>query len=176
MQERPNAVKFKDKTYTLVGPQLKPGDKAPDFTCVNVLDPVRFADTPKKARLFSVVPSLDTPVCSAETKRFNDEAKKLGDDVKVLTVSMDLPFAQKRWCGAEGVTNVQTLSDSRDRAFGRNYGVYNKENGLLARAGYVVGRDGKVADVQIVPEITREPDYEPVLAAAREAAAGRANE
>ena len=120
--------------------------------------------------IISSVPSVDTPVCSAQTRRFNEEAARLGQGVKVLTVSMDLPFAQKRWCGAEGIANLQTVSDFRDREFGRNYGLRIQENGLLARSVFVVGKDGRITYAQLVPEITQEPDYAPILAAAREAA------
>src|SRR5499425_2241987 len=127
LQERPNAVKFKDKMLTLLGPQLKAGDKAPDFTCVNVLDPVRLADTPKKARLFSVVPSLDTPVCSQQTKKFDESLAALKDKVACYTVSLDLPFAQKRFCTAENVTNMTSLSDVHNHSFGNNWGVLISE-------------------------------------------------
>jgi len=115
--------------------------------------------------VISSVPSLDTPVCDIETRRFNEEAGTLGSDVVVLTVSMDLPFAQQRWCGAAGVTNVQTLSDHRDASFGRSYGVLIKELRLLARAVFVVDRGGTIQYIQVVNEIAEEPDYESVLAA-----------
>jgi len=144
---------------TLVGDEVKVGDEAPDFVVVdNDLKPVNFS---------SAVPSLDTAVCSTETHRFNSEAAGLGEDVVILTVSMDLPFAQKRWCGAEGVDRVVTLSDHRDASFGLAYGVLIREVRLLARAVFVVGRDGVVRYVELVPELGQEPDYEAALAAVR---------
>src|SRR4051812_38280536 len=124
MEKRPKAVTFKGNPVTLVGPQLKPGDSAPDFTCVNsALEAVTLGKTPGKARLFSVVPSLDTPVCSMQTKKFDEALGALKDRVASYTISLDLPFAQKRFCGAENVANMQTLSDVRDHSFGQNYGV-----------------------------------------------------
>src|SRR5262245_57655116 len=111
MAKRPNAVKFKDKTYTLVGPELKPGDQAPNFSCLSGLDIVTLAQTPPTARFFASVPSLDTPVCHQETKRFEEALSAYKDKLACYTVSLDLPFAQKRWCGAENVTNMKTLSD-----------------------------------------------------------------
>src|SRR5579871_760705 len=123
MQKRSNAVTFKGNPYTLVGPQLKVGDKAPDFNCLSGLELVTLAQTPAKARLFSVVPSLDTPVCSMQTKKFNDSLAGLKDKVAAYTISLDLPFAQKRFCGAENVTNMQTLSDVHNHSFGQNFGV-----------------------------------------------------
>ena len=174
MQKRANAVTFKGNPLTLVGPQLKPGDKAPDFTCVSSgLEIVNLAKTPARARLFSAVPSLDTPVCDTETRRFNQEAGKLGPGIEVWTISMDLPFAQKRWCGAAGVSSVKTLSDFRDRAFGQRYGVAIKDGplaGLNARAVFVVGKDGTVEHVEYVKEIGSEPNYNAALAAAKAAA------
>jgi thiol peroxidase len=116
-----------------------------------------------------VVPSLDTPVCDLQTRRFNQEAARLGPDVQILTISMDLPFAQKRWCGAAGIERVTTLSDHREASFGTAYGVLIKELRLLARAVFVVDKDGVVRYVQIVPELSREPDYEAALAAAKAA-------
>lgn len=163
-------VTMRGNAVTLAGEVPKAGDKAPPFTAVaNDLSTYTFAPG-SSVWIISSVPSVDTPVCSAQTRRFNEEAARLGDGVKVLTISMDLPFAQKRWCGAEGITNVQTVSDFRDRAFGRNYGMRIQENGLLARGVFVVGKDGRITYAQLVPEITQEPDYAPILAAAREAA------
>src|ERR1700733_538727 len=143
MQKRPNAVTFKGKGYTLVGPQLKVGDQAPDFACVSSsLELVGLKQTPAKARLFSVVPSLDTPVCSIQTKKFDESIAAMGDKVACYTVSLDLPFAQKRFCAAEQVANMQSLSDVRDGSFGFNWGV--RAEGLamplLARAVFVVDR------------------------------------
>src|SRR6516225_2004020 len=123
MQKRANAVTFKGSPYTLVGPQLKAGDKAPDFHTLSGLEVVTLAQTPAKARLFSVVPSLDTPVCSTQTKKFSDQLAALGDQITSYTVSMDLPFAQKRFCGDKAIANMQNLSDTHDQSFGKNYGV-----------------------------------------------------
>jgi thiol peroxidase len=174
--ERPAAATLRGNPVTLVGPEIKPGQPAPDFTAVdNSLKPVSLADGRGKVLILSSVPSLDTPVCDTETRRFNQEAAGLGEGVEVWTISMDLPFAQKRWCGAAGVERVRTLSDFRDRTFGRSYGVLVKDGplaGVDARAVFVVGRDGKVRHVQYVKEITTEPDYAATLAAAREAAKG----
>jgi len=162
---------MRGKGLTLLGPELKAGEAAPDFTAVaNDLSTYEFHAKSNQVWIIASVPSLDTSVCSIETKKFNDEASKL-PDVKILTISMDLPFAQKRWCGAEGVKNLQTVSDYRDRAFGKAYGVLIRENMLLARAVFVVGKDGRIAYEQIVPELTQEPDYAAALAAARAAAA-----
>jgi thiol peroxidase len=165
---------FKGNSITLGGPEIKPGGDAPDFTAVdNALQPVKLSQAKGKVIVLSAVPSLDTPVCDTETRKFNQEAGKLGANVEVWTVSMDLPFAQKRWCGAAGVTAVKTLSDFRERAFAQNYGVLVKEGplaGLTARAVFVVGKDGKVKHAEYVKEITTEPNYDAALNAARQAA------
>lgn len=166
MTERPGAVTMKGAPLTLVGKEIKPGDKAPDFEVLdNGLAPVRLGAYQGKVIVLSSVPSLDTPVCDMETRRFNSEAAKLGDEVVVLTVSMDLPFAQKRWCGAAGVEQVTTLSDHKDASFGLAYGVLIKELRLLARSVFVIDRQGVVRYVQLVKEITHEPDYGDVLQA-----------
>jgi len=166
MDERAGATTFKGNPLTLIGPELKAGDKAPDFTALdNALNPVTLAAAKGKVAILVTVPSLDTPVCDLETRRFNQEAASLGDGVAVLTVSMDLPFAQARWCGAAGIENVKTLSDHRDASFGTAYGVLIKELRLLARAVFVVDREGTIRYVQLVKEMTHEPDYEAVLAA-----------
>jgi thiol peroxidase len=171
-QERTDLVTRQGKPVTLVGRQPAVGDAAPTFTAVaNDLSTYTFDPTSGKVWIVSVVPSIDTPVCSLQTKHFNDTAGALGGDVAILTVSMDLPFAQKRWCGAEGVNNLTTVSDFRDRSFAEQWGLRIKESGLLARAVYVVGRDGRITYAQLVPELTQEPQYEPVLAAAKAAAA-----
>ena len=174
MADRAGAVMFKGNPITLGGPEIKAGGDAPDFTAVdNGLQPVKLSQAKGKVIVLSAVPSLDTPVCDTETRRFNQEAGKLGANVEVWTVSMDLPFAQKRWCGAAGVTAVKTLSDFRERSFAQNYGVLVKEGplaGLTARAVFVVGKDGKVKHAEYVKEITTEPDYEAALNAARAAA------
>ena len=154
---------------TLVGDEVKVGDKAPDFVVVgNDMKPVEFSTYRGKVCVVAAVPSLDTEVCSTETRRFNVEAASLGEDVVILTVSMDLPFAQKRWCGAAGVDRVVTLSDHRDASFGLAYGVLIKEARLLARAVFVIDRAGIVRYVELVPELGEEPNYEAALAAVRE--------
>jgi thiol peroxidase len=166
MTEHPGAVTFKGKPLTLVGEQVAVGSPAPDFTAAgNDLSEVSLADYRGKAVLISSVPSLDTPVCDQQTRRFNEEAGKLGDDVVVLTVSMDLPFAQKRWCGAAGIENVVTVSDYKDHAFADAYGLYLKELGLLARSVTVVDRQGEIVYHQLVKEVTDHPDYDKALAA-----------
>ena len=168
MVERAAAITMRGQPLTLVGPELKAGDAAPDFTVINNdLRPVTLADYRDQVRILLSVPSLDTAVCDQETRRFNEEAAGLGDGVVVLAVSMDLPFAQKRWCAAAGVERVVTLSDHRDASFGTAYGVLIKELRLLARAVFVVDRDGRPAYVQYVPEVTDFPDYEAALAAVR---------
>jgi thiol peroxidase len=168
MNERSGIITFKGKPFTLLGPQLKAGDKAPDFAVVdNGLAPVSLANSSGKIRIISSVPSLDTPVCDTETRRFNQEAAGLPGAVVVLTISLDLPFAQKRWCGAAGIDKVTTLSDYRDRSFGQNYGVLIKELLLLARAIFVIDAQDVIRYIQIVPEVTSEPDYAAVIAAAK---------
>ena len=160
---------MKGNPLTLVGGELGVGDEAPDVTLLdNNLQPVRLSSFRGKVIIISAVPSLDTPVCEMETKRFNEEAVKLGPDVVIITVSMDLPFAQKRWCAAEGVAAVKTLSDHREASFGEAYGVLIKELRLLARAVFVVDREGRIRYIQLVKEIAHEPDYESVLAAVAE--------
>ena len=159
---------MKGNPLTLLGNEVKAGDRAPDFVALDTsLSPVRFSSFRGKVCILSSVPSLDTPVCDLETRRFNEEAGKLGEDVVFLTVSMDLPFAQKRWCGAAGVTRVKTLSDHRDASFGMAYGVLTKELRLLARAVFVVDRQGTIRYVQLVKEVSSEPDYDAVLKAVR---------
>lgn len=166
--ERAGAVTLKGNPLTLVGPQLKVGDPAPDFECVDVnLQPVRLADTGRSVRIFSVVPSLDTPVCDAQTKRFNDEAAKL-PGLEVYAVSMDLPFAQRRWCGAFGVDRVKMLSDHRLASFGQNWGTLIKELRIEARAIFVVDQDNVLRHVQYVKEVTDFPDYDSALTVARQ--------
>ena len=169
MLERPGLITMKGKPLTLLGPEVKLGDPAPDFTVVaNDLSDFRFSSLQGQVCVLSSVPSLDTPVCDIETRRFNDEAAGLGAAVKLLTISMDLPFAQKRWCGAAGVEHLKTYSDHREAAFGLAYGVLIKELRLLARAVFVVDQGGQVQHVQIVPELANEPDYEAVLQAVRQ--------
>jgi thiol peroxidase len=169
MQERDGLVTMKGNQVTLIGSELQVGDKAPDFVAMdNDLNPVSFDSFRGKVCILSSVPSLDTPVCDMETRRFNDEAGRLGDKVEILTISMDLPFAQKRWCGAAGVDRVQTLSDHRDAAFGQAYGVLIKGLRLLARAVFVVDKEGTIQYIELVKEIASEPDYDAVLTAVKE--------
>ncbi len=164
---RKGEIAFQGNPLTLAGPKLKAGDPAPDFVLLrNDLSEARLADFRGKTVLLSVVPSLDTPVCDLQTRRFNEEAGKLKNTV-VLTVSMDLPFAQQRWCGAAGVKNVLTLSDHREAKFGLAYGVLIQELRLLARAIFVIVPDGKIKYMQLVPEISTLPDFDAALAAAR---------
>lgn len=169
MQKRPHAVTFKGEPKTLVGPQLKAGDKAPDFACLAGLDLVTLAKTPAKARLFSVVPSLDTPVCSLQTKKFDEALGSYKDTLACYTVSLDLPFAQKRFCGAESISNMQTLSDVHDHSFGQNYGVLLEglPLPLLTRAVFVVDKNGTITYVEYVPEVTSHPNYDAALAAVK---------
>ena len=165
-QERKGIITFKGNPLTLVGPEIKVGDQAPDFKLVaNDLTEVSLASSNGKTRLISVVPSLDTPVCDQQTKRFNEEAAKLPENITILTVSADLPFAQARWCGAANVSKVQTLSDHRATAFGKAYGVLIKELVLLTRAIFVIGPDDKVQYVEIVKEVTDHPNYDQALGA-----------
>lgn len=161
------SVTFKGNPVTLVGSEVKVGEKAPDFTVLaNDLTPVTLASSKGQVRLISVVPSIDTGVCDAQTRRFNEEAAKL-DNVKVLTVSVDLPFAQKRWCGANGIENVQVLSDHRDVSFGEAYGVLIQELRLLTRAVFVVNSQDEVTYVEYVSEATNHPNYEAAIEAAK---------
>jgi thioredoxin-dependent peroxiredoxin len=172
--ERPGAMTLRGNPFTLIGPELKPGDAAPDFTLVdNGLKPVTLKDTGSQVRIISVVPSLDTPVCDAQTKRFNDEVAKL-PGVVILAVSMDLPFAQKRWCGAFGVDNVKTLSDHKEASFGSHYGTLIKELRLESRAIFVVDGRNQIRYVEYVKEMTDYPNYEAALSAARSATAATA--
>jgi thioredoxin-dependent peroxiredoxin len=168
MLERPGAVTFQGNPLTLLGKEVKAGDKAPAFQALdNGLSPVGLDAYQGKVVIISSVPSLDTPVCDLETRRFNEEAANLGKDVVILTVSMDLPFAQARWCGAAGVKNLTTLSDHKDAGFGSAYGLLIKELRLLARAVLVVDRKGDVRYVELVKEVTHEPDYDAALNAAK---------
>lgn len=167
--ERTGVVTFKGNPVTLLGPEVKVGEQAPDFTVLaNNLTPVSLADSKGTVRVISVVPSLDTGVCDAQTRRFNEEAAQL-EGVKILTVSVDLPFAQARWCGAAGIDKVQTLSDHRDLSFGQAYGVVIKELRLLSRAVFVVDANDKVVYAQYVPEVTEHPNYEAAIEAAKAA-------
>jgi thiol peroxidase len=170
MEERAGAVTFRGGPLTLLGPELRAGDDAPDAALLDGdLNEAKLSDYAGKVRVLLTVPSLDTPVCDTEARRFNEAAAGLGDHVVVLVASMDLPFAQRRWCGAAGVERVVTLSDHRQAALGKAYGVLIKELRLLARAVFVIDPAGKIAYLQLVRETTEEPDYEAALAAAREA-------
>lgn len=153
----------------LEGTEPTVGAPAPDFTCVaNDMAAKSMADYKGKVLLIASVPSLDTPVCDLETKRFNAEAASLSEDVQVLVISMDLPFAQARWCGAAGIENLETLSDHKEAAFGKNWGMLVSELRLLGRAVFVVDREGVLRHAQIVPEIGNEPDYEAALRAVKD--------
>jgi thiol peroxidase len=165
--ERPGATTMRGNPLTLLGPELKPGEKAPDFDVVdNSLQPVNLAKTGQAVRIFSVVPSLDTPVCDAQTKRFNEEAAKL-PGVEIFAVSMDLPFAQKRWCGAYGVDKIKMLSDHRTGSFGEHYGTMIKDLRIESRAIFVLDKDNTIKHVEYVKEVAEHPNYETALAAAR---------
>ena len=169
MTERAGEITIHGNPLTLVGEALNVGDPAPDVAVLdNDLNAVALSSFRGKVCVISAVPSLDTPVCDVETRRFNQEAAQLGNNVVVLALSTDLPFAQKRWCGAAGVDNVVTLSDHRDVSFGTAYGVLIKELRLLARAIFVVDREGVVRYILIVKEVSDEPDYDAVLAAVRD--------
>ena len=169
-QERAGAVTMRGNPLTLLGPELSAGDPAPDIT---LLDPklqevsIRAA---RGVRIVSVVPSLDTPVCDIQTKRFNEEAPKLGGEIEVVTVSADLPFAQARWASANGAGNLSFLSDHREMAFGNAYGTHVKELRLDARAIFVIDADGRVVHAQYVREIAEQPDYDAAVSAAKRAA------
>ena len=168
MKERTGAVTMKGNPVTLVGNGLSVGQKAPDFTVVGTdLSPVTLGSFKGKKCIISSVPSLDTPVCDAETKRFNQESSKLGSDVAILTISMDLPFAQKRWCAATNATNIKILSDYKEASFGNAYGVLIKEFHLLARAIFVLNSKGIIQYIQLVKEIATEPDYNAVFEAVK---------
>ena len=166
--ERKNIITFMGNALTLLGKAVEKGDNAPDFTVLsNKLEPKSLKDYKGKTLIISVVPSLDTGVCDLQTKRFNQEAAALGDSVRILTISCDLPFAQARWCGAAGADKLETLSDHRDLSFGMAYGLVIKELRLLARAIVVVDKNGKVAYSEIVPEVTHAVNFDAALAAAK---------
>jgi len=157
---------MKGNPLTLVGNEVKVGDTAPDFTVFNEnLEPVKLSSFSGKTVAIISVPSIDTPVCDMEARRFNREAGNLADDIVILTISMDLPFAQKRWCASAGIENIQLLSDYRNASFGNSFGVLIKELGLLARTIFIIDGEGKVRYVQYVKETTDEPDYDEVLTA-----------
>ncbi|HWI65805.1 MAG TPA: thiol peroxidase [Symbiobacteriaceae bacterium] len=168
--ERPAVFTFAGAQQTLIGPELKVGDKAPAFAALGTnLAEAKLSDYAGKVRIISSVPSLDTGVCDAQTRRFNQEAATLGDNVVVLTLSMDLPFAQKRWCGAAGIDRVVTLSDFREAAFGAAYGTLMKNWRLLSRAVFVVDGQDNIVYAEYVKAAGEHPNYEAALEAARAA-------
>lgn len=167
-QERNQAATFKGNPITLIGPELQAGDQAPDFQLSkSLVEAVSLKDYAGKIKLISVVPSIDTGVCDAQTRRFNEEAAKLGEQVQVLTVSADLPFAQARWCGAAGIDRVVLLSDYKDNSFGKAYGVLIKEFALDMRSIFVLDASDKIVYVEVLKEMTEHPDYEAAVAAVR---------
>jgi thiol peroxidase len=171
MTERPGDVTHKGRPLTVLGAKLKPGDKAPDFALADALfstETVTLADTAGKVRLFNVVPSLNTGICDAQTKRFNEELTQFGDQVAGYTISVDLPIAQANWCTAAGVDRMKMLSDYRQMSFGDAYGTHVKEVRVEQRSLFVVDADGVIRYVEYVPEISQHPNYEAALAALRE--------
>ncbi|MDQ2948810.1 MAG: thiol peroxidase [Acidobacteriota bacterium] len=167
LNERPGATTLKGNGMTLLGPELKPGDKAPDFDVItDSLQPVNLEKTGKGVRIFSVIPSLDTPVCDAQTRRFNEEAAKM-PGIEIYTVSMDLPFAQKRWCGAYGIDKVKMLSDHKSGSFGEHYGTLIKELRIESRAIFVVDKDNTIRHAEYVKEVGDHPNYDSALSAAK---------
>ncbi|SDF10427.1 thiol peroxidase [Sporolituus thermophilus] len=168
MEKRKNVITFKGNPLTLLGPEIKTGMKAPDFTVLSTaLEPVKLSDHQGKVRIISVVPSVDTPVCDMQTRRFNEEASELSDAV-VFSVSVDLPFALAKYCAAQGIDNIKTLSDHKDLDFGLKYGFVIEELRLLARGIIVVDKEGIVRHVEYVKEVTEHPDYAKALAVAKE--------
>ncbi len=169
--ERAGGATFQGNPLTVLGDMLNAGDKAPDYALLGGdMSTVSLADSAGKVRLVNVVPSLDTGICHEQTKRFNDEVTAYGDKVVLLTVSADLPFAQARWCGANGADNVQTLSDHREMSFGDAYGTYIKELRLEQRSVFIVDADDTIRYAQYVPEVASHPDYDAALAALKEVA------
>ena len=168
--ERKGAVTFKGNPVTLIGPQLKAGSAAPEFQALGTdLAPVALSSLKGKPVLISVATSLDTSICDLQGKRFNEEAAKL-PNVQILNISMDLPFAQRRWCGAAGVDRIKTLSDHRDASFGTAYGVLIKEMRLLARSVFVVDAGGTLRYAEYVPEVASHPNYDAALAVVKQSA------
>ncbi|OQB19973.1 MAG: putative thiol peroxidase [candidate division BRC1 bacterium ADurb.Bin183] len=164
--ERTGIITFKGQGMTLLGQGVKVGDEAPDFAAVDSgLAPVRLSDFKGQVIIISAVPSLDTPVCELQTTRFNEEASSL--KAKIVTISMDLPFAQKRFCSVHDINNITLLSDYQERDFAMKYGLLIKELKLIARAIFVIGKDGRIAYMEIVPEVTNHPDYDKALEAAK---------
>ena len=171
MEERTGVFAAGENQLTLLGPEISVGQQAPNFTVSGAgLSQVTLDDYAGKVKIIASVPSLDTGVCSTEMQKFNEFGMSLSDDIVILAVSMDLPFAQVRWCGANVVEGVDTLSDFKSREFGDSYGVHVKENGLLARAVFVLDKDNVVRHVEYVPQIAELPNFDAALAAASEAA------
>lgn len=171
MEERTGVFAAGENALTLLGPEVKVGDAAPGFMASGAgLKQVSLDDFAGKVKIIASVPSLDTGVCSDETQKFNEIAAALSDDIVILTISMDLPFAQARWCGAHEVDKVETASDFKTREFGDSYGVHVKENGLLARAVFVLDKDNVVRHVEYVPQIAQLPDFDAAVSAANQAA------
>ena len=163
-EERTGVVTLKGNPLTLLGPDLKVGDQAPDFELNEALGKVVTLDTYSgKIKVFNVILSVDTPVCDAQTRRFSQESESLPDDVEILTVSMDLPFAMSRYCGNAGIEKLKNVSDYQFASFGENYGTLIKEFRLLARAIFVVDKDNIVRHVEYVPEVATEPNYDNAL-------------
>jgi thiol peroxidase len=165
---RSGAIAFKGNPMTLAGNEIKAGQQAPDFTVhyfEGGMKTIKLADLKGKPTILSVVPSLDTGVCAIQTKKFNEQLAKLGDKVNAVTVSMDLPFAMNRFCGAESIKNMKVGSDYQDRNFGNSFGTLIEELKIECRAVFVLDKNGKVTYVEYVPEVTTEPKYEPALAA-----------
>ena len=170
MTEVKNTIKFQGNPLALAGSLPCVGESAPDFEALtNDMSPFKLSEQQGKVLVICSVPSLDTPVCDTEVRKFNEQATSLGNDVAVLAISMDLPFAQNRWCGAAGIKNVQTLSDHNKAQFGNAYGVLIKDLRLLARAVFVVDKKGVIRYIEVVEELTNEPDYEAALSAVRDA-------
>ena len=166
--ERQNAITFKGGPLTLVGDEVQVGQPAPAFTAVaNDLSEYQLSNDQGKVIVLAAVPSLDTGICDMETRKFNELAASLGEDVQIVTISMDLPFAQARWCGAAGVDQVKTVSDYKGPEFGPKYGLLIKELHLLARAVLVIDKQGVVQYYQLVPEVAEEPDYDAVIEAVK---------
>lgn len=169
MAQEKTQVTMKAKPLVLLGTAVDVGQKAPDFEVLNnELNPLTLSSFAGKTLIICSVPSLDTSVCDRETRKFNEKAAELGEEVAVLVISMDLPFAQKRWCGAAGIQNLQTASDHRNASFGKAYGVLIEELRLLARAVFIVDKQGILRYKQIVTEITNEPDYDDCLDAVKQ--------
>lgn len=165
-QERPGAVTFHGNPLTLVGSEVKAGDKAPNFTALKAIgSPITLDDLKGRVKVFNVIVSVDTPVCDAQVRRFNEEAAKLPGDLEIHTVSADLPFAQSRFCGAAGIDKVKNISDYKDTSFGEAYGILIKEFRLLGRAIFVVDKNDTVQYAEYVKEVTEHPNYDSALAA-----------